>query len=127
MGPRGGFWDLNRVGASTPPMKIEEGWFFLYYGIKETSAGPLFRLGAAILDHDNPQRVVGRTNVPILSPRTMLERLGDVPNLVFSCGALIEPNDEVKVYYGAANSCICLGVTTIDEIVRACSESMKEF
>lgn len=127
MGPRGGFWDLNRVGAATPPMRIDPGWFFIYYGIKETSAGPLFRLGAAILDHDNPKRVVGRTNVPILSPRTALERLGDVPNLVFSCGALIEPDGEVKVYYGAANSCICLGLTSVDEIVRACSESAKEF
>ncbi len=127
MGPRGGYWDLNRVGAATPPMRIDQGWFFLYYGIKETSAGPLFRLGAAILDHENPRKVAGRTNVPILSPRTPLERLGDVPNLVFSCGALIEPNNEVKVYYGAANSCICLGVTSVEEIVRACSESVKEF
>ncbi len=127
MGPRGGYWDLNRVGAATPPVRIDQGWFFLYYGIKETSAGPLFRLGAAILDHENPRKVAGRTNVPILSPRTPLERLGDVPNLVFSCGALIEPNNEVKVYYGAANSCICLGVTSVEEIVRACSESVKEF
>lgn len=127
MGPRGGFWDLNRIGAATPPMRIDQGWFFLYYGIKETSAGPLFRLGAAILDYENPKIVVGRTNVPILSPRTPLERLGDVPNLVFSCGALIEPNNEVKIYYGAANSCICLGITSVDEIVRACSESVKEF
>jgi predicted GH43/DUF377 family glycosyl hydrolase len=127
MGPRGGFWDLNRIGAASPPMRISQGWFFLYYGIKETSAGPLFRLGAAILDHENPKIVVGRTNVPVLSPRTRLERLGDVPNLVFSCGAIIEPNNEVKIYYGAANSCICLGTTSVQEIVTACSESEKEF
>ena len=71
--------------------------------------------------------MAGRTNVPVLSPRTLLERLGDVPNLVFSCGALIEPNNEVKLYYGAANSCICLGVTSVDDIVQTCSESRKEF
>ncbi|HPA04194.1 MAG TPA: glycoside hydrolase family 130 protein [Candidatus Hydrogenedentes bacterium] len=127
MGPRGGYWDGNRVGAATPPMKIAQGWLFLYYGIKETSAGPLFRLGAAILDPEQPWKVAGRTNVPVLSPRTLLERLGDVPNLVFSCGALIEPNNEVKLYYGAANSCICLGVTSVDDIVQTCSESRKEF
>lgn len=127
MGPRGGYWDGNRIGAATPPMRIEQGWLFLYYGIKETSAGPLFRLGAAILDGEDPRRVRGRTNVPVLSPRTMLERLGDVPNLVFSCGAVIEPDNEVKLYYGAANSSICLGVTSVEEIVQACFESMRAY
>ena len=71
--------------------------------------------------------MVGRTNIPILSPREEYERIGDVPNLVFSCGAIVEPDGEVKLYYGAANSCICLGTTTVSAIVRACTESDKEF
>jgi predicted GH43/DUF377 family glycosyl hydrolase len=125
--PRGGYWDFNRIGAATPPMEIDQGWLFVYYGSKFTSAGPLFRLGAAILDRDKPWEVIGRTNVPILAPREPYERMGDVPNLVFSCGAVIEPNNEIKLYYGAANSCICLGTTTVDEIVEACSASEKEF
>jgi len=127
MTPRGGFWDTSRIGIASPPMEIEQGWFFTYYGIKDTSAGPLFRLGAAILDRDNPTEVVGRTNVPILSPREEYERIGDVPNLVFSCGAIIEPNNEIKLYYGASNSCICLGTTNVEAILKACSESEKEF
>lgn len=125
--PRGGFWDSDRIGIATPPMKIDQGWLVIYYGVKQTSAGPLFRLGAAILDAENPTGILGRTNIPILSPREDYERIGDVSNLVFSCGAIIEPDDKVKLYYGAANSCICVGTTRIQDIVQACLESEKEF
>ncbi|MCP4640664.1 MAG: glycosidase [bacterium] len=127
MTPRGGFWDYHRIGTAAPPMKIDEGWLLIYYGIKETSAGPLFRLGAAILDGEDPGKVNGRTNVPILSPREEYERLGDVPNLVFSCGATIEENDEIRIYYGAANSCICVGTTKLSRVIEACHDSGKEF
>lgn len=127
MSPREGFWDASRIGAATPPMPIDEGWLFLYYGVKETSAGPLFRLGAAILDWENPAQLVGRTNVPILAPRLPYERMGDIPNLVFCCGAIIEPNRDIKVYYGAADSCICLGTTTVTTIVESCMESEREY
>jgi len=81
MTPRSGFWDCNRIGAATMPLKMELGWLFIYYGIKETSAGPLFRLGAAILDTANPAKVAGRTNIPILSPRKKYERIGDGGNM----------------------------------------------
>jgi len=81
----------------------------------------------AILDKDEPWNVIGRTNIPILAPREHYERIGDVPNLVFSCGAIIEPDNSIKLYYGAANSCVCLGTTTVDEIVEACNASEKEF
>ena len=118
--PRGGFWDCDRVGIASPPLLINHGWLLIYYGVKHTSAGPLFRLGAAILDSDNPAQVIARTDEPILSPREYYERVGDLPNLVFSCGAIIESDGELKLYYGAANSCIALGVTSVTRIVEAC-------
>lgn len=127
MTPRAGFWDSDRIGAATPPMEIDQGWLFIYYGIKQTASGPLFRLGAAVLAAENPRQVVGRCNVPILSPREEYERIGDVTNLVFSCGAIIEPTGEVKIYYGAADSCISLGTTKIEKIMEAHTESEKEF
>jgi len=127
MSPRGGHWDCDRIGVATPPLAIEPGWLIIYYGIKGTSAGPLFRLGAAILDKEEPTHVLGRTNVPILSPRETYERIGDQPNLVFSCGAIIEPDGEVKLYYGGSDSCMCVGTTTVAGIVQACHESAREF
>lgn len=127
MTPRGGFWDWHRIGVAVPPLRIDKGWLVIYYGAKDTSAGALYRMGATILDINDPTKVIGRTNVPILSPREVYERIGDVPNIVFSCGAVIEPDNEVKIYYGAARSCICMGTTTVQEIVNACMEGKKEF
>ena len=126
MTPRGGFWDSTRIGASAPPIEIDEGWLLIYYGEKCTSAGPLVRLGAAILDRDDPSRVLARSNVPILAPRERYERIGDVPNVVFSTSVLLD-NGMLNVYYGASDSCICLGTAPLNVIVQACFDSGREF
>lgn len=126
MSPREGFWDASRISGATPPIEIDEGWLFFYSGVKDTSAGPVFRIGAAILDKDDPSKLVARTNVPILTPRMQYERVGDIPNFIFSCGAILEDDGEIKLYYGAADSCICLGTAHVSEIVAACRESVTE-
>jgi len=126
MTPRGGFWDSTRIGPSAPPIEIDEGWLLIYYGEKGTSAGPLVRLGAVILDRDDPSRVLARSNVPILAPRERYERIGDVPNVVFATGVLLE-DGVVSVYYGASDSCICLGKAPLDVIVQACFDSGRDF
>ncbi len=127
LGPRPGYWDSARVGDAVPPIRLKDGrWLMIYYGVRETSAGPLYRIGAAFLDKDDPSKVVARTNVPILSPRENYERIGDVPNLVFSCGAILE-DEKLMLYYGASDSCICMGTTTIGEIVRECAYSEEEY
>lgn len=126
MTPRSGYWDSARIGAAAPPIEIGQGWLLLYYGQKNTSAGPLVRLGAAILDRDDPSRVLARSNIPILSPREKYERIGDVPNVVFSCGALLN-RETVMVFYGASDSCICRGAAPLEEIIWTCFESQREY
>ncbi len=126
MTPRGGYWDSNRIGAAAPPIEIDEGWLLIYYGEKVTSAGPLVRLGAAILDRGNPTRVLARSNIPILTPRERYERIGDVPNVVFSCGALLE-DEKIDLYYGASDSCICRGSAPLKDVLRVCFESEREY
>lgn len=124
MTKRGGHWDASRIGGSAVPILIDKGWLLIYYGIKETSAAPLCRLGAAILDRDDPSQVVARSNIPILSPRERYERIGDVPNVVFSCGAVLhEDEDELWIYYGGSDSCICLGMTPVKDVVEFCIAS----
>jgi len=127
MTPRGGFWDATRIGAASPPIEIDEGWLLIYYGEKETSAGPLVRLGAAILDGDDPSHVLARSNIPILSPREDYERIGDVNNVIFSCGALVEDDGQLDLYYGASNSCICLGTGKLADIIGVCQQSAEEY
>ncbi|NLF29259.1 MAG: glycosidase [Planctomycetes bacterium] len=126
MTPRAGYWDSDRIGPGPPPIETEQGWLLLYYGQKSTSAGPLVRLGAALLDREDPARVLARSNIPILSPRERYERIGDVPNVVFSCGALLS-DGIVTVYYGASDSVICRGSAPLEEIIGHCFRSAREF
>ena len=115
--PRPGYWDSYRVGASAPPIRTEHGWLEIYHGSKMTSSGPIYRVGAIILDLEDPSRVLARCNVPLLSPREPYERIGDVPNVVFACGALLESDRQVKLYYGGADTCICAATADLDDIV----------
>ncbi|MBU1084444.1 MAG: glycoside hydrolase family 130 protein [Candidatus Omnitrophica bacterium] len=122
MTPRGsGFWDADRIGCAVPPIAIDEGWLLIYYGVRNTSGGPIFRLGTAILDKEDPSKVIGRTGIPILSPREYYERVGNCGNIVFSCGAIVEEDKkELLLYYGGANMGINLGTALIPDIVAEC-------
>lgn len=120
MSPRGpGFWDGSRIGCAVPPIAVKEGWLLIYYGVKETSSAPLFRLGAAILDREDPSKIVGRASIPILSPREHYERVGDHGNMIFACGAIVE-EEELKLYYGGADMGINLGTAPLSMLVDEC-------
>ena len=121
MTPRGGYWDHDRIGASAPPIETDKGWLVIYYGVKNTPAGPLFRMGAAYLDLENPAIIRGRSNVPILAPHERYERIGDVGNMVFACGAILDGDGRrLDIYYGAADSCICLGTVELEALEQVC-------
>ena len=119
-GPRDRYWDSYRVGASAPPIRTDRGWLEIYHGLRMTGAGPIYRAGAVLLDLENPGRVVGRCLAPILSPRETYERVGDIGNVVFVGGALVEPDGEVKVYYGAADTAICVATAPLSTILDCC-------
>jgi len=118
LGVRGLYWDSWRVGASVPPIETPYGWLVIYHGVKNTSHGPLYRLGAAFLDIQNPRNVLCRTSIPILSPREPYERMGDIPNVVYSCGAIMEDADEIIIYYSGADSCICIGTVKVEKLMQ---------
>ena len=115
--PRPGYWDDYRVGASVTPIETEEGWLEIYHGVKMTSAGPIYRVGTILLDLDDPSRVIKHGNQPILSPREDYERIGDVGNVCFACGAVLSDNGDMKIYYGAADTSICIATCTLDQIL----------
>jgi predicted GH43/DUF377 family glycosyl hydrolase len=122
--PRGGYWDSYRVGASAVPIETKEGWIEIYHGVRMTSAGPIYRAGVALLDLADPTKVISRSPVPILAPRTDYERIGDINNVVFASGAIVEPDGEVKVYYGAADTAICVATASLDELIAvACNHT----
>lgn len=119
---RGGpWWDGYRVGANTVPIETDEGWLILYHGVKQFPAGPTYRMGAALLDLEDPRRLIARLPYWILGPHEPYETFGEVPNVIFSNGH-VQRGDELVVYYGAADSCVCAATGSISEILAALGE-----
>ena len=119
--PRAGaWWDSLRIGIGPPPLRTEHGWLLVYHGVKETVAGDIYRVGLALLDLDEPTRVLRRLPTWVLAPLADYERTGDVPNVVFPCGLLHdEASDEIRLYYGAADSSICLATARLSDLIDA--------
>ena len=122
---RPGYWDADRIGPGAPPIRTKMGWLLIYHGVKMTSAGPIYRLGTALFDLKDPSKLIGRSREPILSPTVYYERTGDVPNVVFTTGAILEKNGEVKIYYGACDTCICLATVHINDLLSVCRRIEK--
>ncbi len=116
--PRAGYWDQTRVGASVPPIRTQKGWLNLYHGFKMTSGGPIYRAGSALMDLEDPSKLIARSSIPVLSPREDYERIGDIGNVVFACGAVVEDDGEIKMYYGAADTCIGVATAKLDEVIE---------
>jgi len=116
---RGGpWWDGYKIGAGPPPIETPEGWLLLYHGVKMFAGGPTYRMGLALLDLEEPWRVISRLPYWILGPMEPYEMFGDVPNVVFGNGAVVR-GDEVWMYYGAADSCVCLAKAPLRTLVEA--------
>ncbi|MBW2219295.1 MAG: glycoside hydrolase family 130 protein [Deltaproteobacteria bacterium] len=125
MTPRHDMWDSFRIGASVPPIKTEHGWFEIYHGVKMTTSGPIYRIGTVLMDLEEPHKVISRCDKPILSPREDYERIGDVGNVAFACGAVLEDTGEIKVYYGAADTCICVATTKFENLILQSTEILN--
>ncbi|HPP75462.1 MAG TPA: glycosidase [Armatimonadota bacterium] len=116
---RGGpMWDGSKVGANTVPIETEEGWLILFHGVKVFAGSPTYRVGLALLDLEDPRRLIARLPYWALGPYEPYEVAGAVPNVVFPCGH-IQNGDEIRVYYGAADSTVCLATASISEILDA--------
>ena len=101
----------EKIGIAAPPIETEYGWLLIYHVVAQKEGRRIYYLSAALLDIENPARVIGRRKVPLLEPETQYEREGQVANVVFSCGAVVI-NGLLFVYYGGADKVI--GVATIE-------------
>ncbi len=119
-------WDEMKIGPGPPPLLTDRGWLVIYHGVFETMAGAVYRLGVALLERDDPSRVLGVADDWILQPEDPWEVRGYVPNVVFSCGAVPEADGSVKIYWGGADSVMCVGSARIDELVDRCLRRGRE-
>lgn len=110
------WWDGTRIGGGAQPLETEAGWLLLYHGVKSMVSGPVYRVGLVLLDRDEPARVLARSEDWVFAPEAPYERTGDVPNVVFPCGAILR-GDEVWMYYGAADSTVCLATAPLRDLL----------
>jgi predicted GH43/DUF377 family glycosyl hydrolase len=106
--PRKGMWDNKKIGLNTV-LKTKFGWLMIYHGVSEENSS--YRIGAALLELHNPEKVIARTKYPILEPQMAYEKEGIVPNVVFPCGA-IKMGTKLYIYYGGGDRVI--GGATIE-------------
>jgi len=114
MGPRPGMWDSVKIGIAGPPIKTPKGWLLIYHGVSKTST---YRLGAVLLDLKNPAVVLSRTIDTILEPIEEYERVGQVKNAVFSCGAVAR-GDTLFIYYGAADTTLAVAKVSLKKLLK---------
>jgi predicted GH43/DUF377 family glycosyl hydrolase len=116
MAPRVNSWDNLKVGLNGPPERTDEGWLLLYHGVSKEDMK--YRMGAALLDIDNPMRVLARLHNPILEPLTGYENEGYRFGTVFSCGQVIK-DGVLFIYYGGADKYLGVATTPLENILRA--------
>ncbi len=123
---RHAYWDGHRVGLACQPIETPEGWLLFYHGVRMTASGSIYRVGLALLDLEEPWRVLRRGNEWVLGPQTTYERVGDADDVVFPTGAVVhKETDQLNLYYGAADCVIAVATAKLSEIrdyILSCPE-----
>ncbi len=124
----GQWWQRTKIGAGPIPIEVADGWLVIYHGVMDTCNGFVYSMGAAILDRDQPSRVLYRTNQHILTPEADYEVSGHVPNVVFPCAALHDAAaDRLAIYYGAADTHSCIAFAHLGELVEFTKQNSDVF
>lgn len=117
-------WEMTKIGAGPTPIETSEGWLLFYHGVLTSCNGFTYSMGAALLDINEPWKVIHRADSYLLAPHETYELVGDVPNVVFPCAALADAGTgRISVYYGAADTSVGLAFTTIDDVVDYIKEN----
>lgn len=125
---RGAWWDANKIGLSPPPIETEKGWLIVYHGVRRHASGSIYRLGLALFDIDNPGVCLSRGQSWMFGPEAPYELVGDVSNAIFPCGYTIaEDGDTIRMYYGAADTSICVAEGSIKEMLEWLERDGTEF
>ncbi len=123
---RTAYWDGSRIGLACQPVELPEGWLIFYHGVRMTSASQLYRIGMALLDLDEPWRVLRRSEEWVLGPKEYYERIGDVNDVTFVSGAVVmEETNQLYLYYGAADDKVAVAFADMDlirEYIMSCPQ-----
>ena len=113
------WWDNVKVGAGAAPIETDEGWLMFYHGVTSTCNGLVYSFSGAILDRENPSKVLYRSGKYMLTPEEWYEERGFVPNVCFPCATLCDKQTgRIAIYYGCADTYLGLAFTTVQEAVK---------
>ncbi len=111
------WWERLKIGGGAAPIETNKGWLMFYHGVVQTCSGYVYSVGAAILDLDEPSKVLHRCSRYVLTPEEWYEECGFVPNVCFPCATLHDSETgRIALYYGCADSYVGVAYTTVDEI-----------
>jgi predicted GH43/DUF377 family glycosyl hydrolase len=113
-------WDEMKVGPGATPIQTDKGWLNIFHGVFKTMDGAVYRIGVALHDTKDPCELLGVADDWILQPEDPWEVSGYVHNVVFCCGAVAEDDGTVKIYWGGADSVMCVGTARISDLVDLC-------
>jgi predicted GH43/DUF377 family glycosyl hydrolase len=114
----GAWWDAGKIGLGPPPLETKHGWLVMYHGVHLTAGGPIYRVGLALLDHDDPSHLLRRSDEWVFGPQAPYERAGDVDQVVFPCGWVAdEAADTLLLYYGAADTTVSLATARLSAVL----------
>lgn len=117
-------WQSTKIGPGPVPIETDEGWLLIYHGVINTCNGFVYRMGAALLDINEPWKVIKRSKAYVLAPYELYECVGDVPNVVFPCATLTDADTgRIAIYYGCADTVTGLAFTTVDDILKYIKEN----
>ncbi len=118
MGPKSWTWQSTKTGAGPTPIETPEGWLLIYHGVLTSCNGFVYSMGAALLDLDQPWKVIYRSKPYLMSPQMLYECVGDVPNVVFPCAALHDAaTGRLAIYYGAADTVTGLAFCYVNDVI----------
>ncbi|MBR6394316.1 MAG: glycoside hydrolase family 130 protein [Ruminococcus sp.] len=117
MGRSENWWENLKIGGGAAPIETDKGWLLFYHGVVNTCNGYVYSIGAAILDINEPSRVLHRCKNYILAPEEWYEERGFVPNVCFPCATLTDADTgRIAIYYGCADSYVGVAFTTVQDI-----------
>ena len=114
---RTSWWQSTKVGPGPTPIETKEGWLVIYHGVRQSCSGFIYCAGGAILDLEKPWKVLYRSKAYLLAPTAEYERVGDTPNVIFPCGAIVDKTGKLALYYGAADTSVCLAHAQVDDVI----------
>jgi beta-1,4-mannooligosaccharide/beta-1,4-mannosyl-N-acetylglucosamine phosphorylase len=119
MSPVANSWQATKIGGGPVPIETSEGWLLIYHGVLTSCNGFVYSASVALLDLEKPWKVIARAKPYLISPQTLYECVGDVPNVVFPCAALCDSETgRLAIYYGAADTVTGLAFAYVDELVE---------